>query len=108
MLPTGTYVRPQEVKMPVVTKVHKEASPDGTHQHIAQVCTEIGLHYTRAEVVAGLDRGETWKTWAAGATSPAEIRRLKFCPESGCVTSPYITTAPDHTTANNLDNLPPC
>ena len=92
--------------MIVVTKVRKERSLSGTHDHIEGVCTATGDHYTRAEVVAGLDRGEDWHTSAGGAT--AEIRKIETCPHPGCLLTPYITTEPDHTTSNNLDNLPIC
>jgi len=30
------------------------------------------------------------------------------CPAQHCPATPYITTAPDHTVANNLDNLLHC
>lgn len=92
--------------MPTVTKVRKERSPSGTHDHIEGVCTSGGTHYTRAQVIAGIDRGENWHTDAAGRT--ARIRKVGQCPYSGCPLSPYITTAPDHTVSNNLENLPPC
>jgi len=92
--------------MPVVTRTRKEPSSDGTHQHIAGVCTAEGNYSTRTQVVAGLDRGESWTT--SGGGSPARIKKISYCPRTGCYLSPYITTAPDHTTANNLDNLPPC
>lgn len=92
--------------MPIVTRSRKELSPDRTHRHIAGVCTADNLYYTRAQVVVGLDRGETWMTSGGGAS--ARIKKIPFCPATGCYLSPYITTAPDHTTANNLDNLPDC
>ena len=92
--------------MPVVTKVRKEMSSDGTHQHIAGVCAQSGVYSTRAAVIAGIDSGQDWQTFGGGQY--ARIRKLRYCPASACLLSPYITTAPDHTTANNLDNLPPC
>jgi len=61
---------------------------------------------TRAEVVAGLDRGEDWWTFGGGRT--AQIKKRQSCPYGNCLVSPYITTAPDHTKENNLDNLPSC
>ena len=90
----------------MVTHTRKEASADGTHEHVAGVCTTVGTYFTRAEVVSGIDRGETWLTSGGGST--ARIKKISYCPRTGCYLSPYITTAPDHTTANNLDNLPPC
>jgi hypothetical protein len=92
--------------MSTVVRVRKESSSDGTHQHIAGVCLVDGTYRTRAQVVQGLDRGEAWFTSGGGTT--ARIKKITYCPRSGCPLSPYITTAPDHTTSNNLDNLPPC
>ena len=92
--------------MPTITKVRKEQSASRTHQHIEGVCTTAGVHYTRAQVVAGLRRGEDWHTSAGGRT--AKIREIKGCTQPGCSLTPYITTAPDHTATNNLDNLPAC
>jgi hypothetical protein len=92
--------------MPTVTGARKEMSSDGTHQHIEGVCTTAGMHYTRAQVVAGIDRGEDWHTYAGGKT--AKIRKLIYCSAPGCFATPYITTAPDHTSQNNLDHLAPC
>jgi hypothetical protein len=92
--------------MPTVTKVRKESSQDGTHEHIAGVCSEGGTYYTRKEVTDGLDRGESWQTSGGGNT--AKIRKITYCPVDACLLSPYITTDPDHTTSNNLDNLPAC
>lgn len=92
--------------MPIVTKARKEASPDGTHQHIRGVCLADGTYRTRSQVVAGLDAGETWYTEGGGQY--ARIKKIGKCPREGCYLTPYITTAPDHTRLNNLDNLPPC
>ena len=92
--------------MPIVTRSRKELSPNGTHRHIGGVCTTDNGYSTRGQVVAGLDRGETWVTSGGGAT--ARIKKVPYCPATGCYLSPYITTAPDHTTANNLETLPDC
>lgn len=92
--------------MPTVTKVKKETAPDGSHRHIEGVCTTDGVHHTRAQVVASINVGNVWRT-SAGGTS-AVIKPLPYCPNPTCYAKPYITTAPDHTTTNNLENLPPC
>jgi hypothetical protein len=92
--------------MPTVTKVRKEVSADGTHRHIEGVCTTSGTHYTRKEVVDGITRGQDWHTSAGGKT--AKIKKVTSCPAPACYATPYITTAPDHTTENNLENLPEC
>jgi hypothetical protein len=89
-----------------VTKTRKELSADGSHRHIEGVCTTTGVHYTRREVVASINAGNVWMTSAGGST--AVIKPISYCPASGCFATPYITTAPDHTTTNNLENLPPC
>lgn len=93
--------------MPTVTGVRKELSADRSHHHLEGVCTDAAVHYTRAQVVAGIDRGEKWVTKGADG-SQATIKKLGYCPKAGCLAKPYITTAPDHTTANNLENLKAC
>jgi hypothetical protein len=92
--------------MPTVTKVRRELSSDRTHRHIEGVCTIANIHYTRKEVVNGIERGEDWHTSAGGKT--AKIKPMKYCPAAACLASPYITTAPDHTIENNLETLPEC
>ena len=55
-------------------------------------------------MVSGIDRGESWQTYGGGTY--ARIKKIPSCPRGDA--APYITTAPDHSVANNLDNLPPC
>jgi hypothetical protein len=93
--------------MPIVTRVRKEPAADGRHRHIKDVCLEDGSSCSRAEVVRGLDLGQKWFTRGKDG-SYAAIKRIQKCPFAGCMLTPYITTAPDHTTTNNLDNLDPC
>lgn len=91
-----------------VTKVRKEWSyVPRTHEHIEGVCTTDGTHYTRKQVVDSMGRGDTWSTRGPDGSS-ARIKPANGCPVNECPATPYITTAPDHTTANNLDNLPSC
>lgn len=92
--------------MPVVTRVRKVQAPDGKHEHIGGVCTADGTYFSRQQVAAAIDAGEAW--WSEGAGTRARIRKAPYCPYSECLTFPYLTTAPDHTTANNLENLPGC
>jgi hypothetical protein len=92
--------------MTTVTQVRKEPASDGIHQHIKGVCTTTNDYYTRKQVVDSINAGEVWET--SGGGSRARIKVIPYCPYGTCLTSPYITTAPDHTTSNNLDNLPPC
>jgi hypothetical protein len=92
--------------MPIVTRVRKELSADGTHRHIQGVCTDGGVYYTRQRVVEGIQNHENWQTYGGGRY--AQIKPLSYCPAANCIAKPYITTHPDHTVANNLDNLPQC
>lgn len=75
-----------------------------THEHTQGVIDSTGTFHTRASVVRSIDNGNLWQTSGGGRT--ARIRKIAQCPRPGCSVTPYITTAPDHTTANNLDNLP--
>lgn len=90
----------------VVTHVRKELSPDGTHEHIAGVCTEDGTFYTRQQVVDGIRAGETWRTSSAGYE--AEIEPIVYCPQPNCLATPYIRTHPYSTRKDNIENLDPC
>jgi hypothetical protein len=92
--------------VPIVTRVRKELSTDGTHWHIEGVCTAEGQRYSRADVAARIDGGESWLSRGGGTDVP--IRTTVSCPMPPCAASPYLTTAPDHTAANNLENLPRC
>jgi hypothetical protein len=92
--------------MPTAVRVRMETSADGSHRHIEGVCTSDGTHYTRRDVAAAIDRGLAWYSSDGVATSV--VRVMKFCPAASCMATPYITTAADSTTANNLDNLPRC
>jgi Protein of unknown function (DUF3892) len=91
----------------VVRKVRMEWSLDGGwHQHIEGVCTEGDAFYTRDEVVRSLRAGDVWTTEGDG--DYARIREVRSCNHPGCTVTPYITTAPDETKTNNLDELPRC
>jgi Protein of unknown function (DUF3892) len=89
-----------------VTNTSWERSDDGSHEHIKGVCTSAGISYTRREVVDSIAAGNEWVTSRNG--SSARIKPMDFCPAARCIARPYITTAPDHTTVNNLENLPRC
>jgi Protein of unknown function (DUF3892) len=91
----------------IVDRVHKVWSADHSHQHIESVCLIGGGHVSRTRVVASVDAGEEWRTRGRDGSS-ARIRTRAFCPHPTCYERWYITTDPDHTPANNLDNLPPC
>lgn len=90
----------------VVTKVRKESSADGTHRHIAGVCTANGTYYTRKQVVDSINAGNTWKTSADGYE--AGIEPLTHCPRTNCTATPYIRTNADNAKKDNLEDLDPC
>ena len=89
-----------------VTKTRFERVANPPHEHIEGVCTVDGSHYTRRQVVDSMAAGNQWATWDGRST--AHIKPLTYCPHSSCAATPYITTAPDHSVTNNLDNLPRC
>jgi len=90
----------------IVTKVRKELSSDGTHRHIAGVCTDDGTYYTRKQVVDSINQDNTWKTRARGLE--ATIHGVSYCPRTGCLATPYIQTNPDSSKKDNLENLDEC
>jgi hypothetical protein len=92
--------------VPTVTRVRKQLSADGTHWHIEGVCTDDETYLPRSDVVARIDGGEAWL--ASGGGVEVTIRTIVCCPLPPCSASPYLTTAPDHTAANNIENLPRC
>jgi len=85
---TINAVRKQPVAAPV------------SHQHISEVRTTGGSTFTRAQVIQKLRAGDTFTT-----TGNPQGRVYEHnCPR--CGSGDYITTHPDSTTTNNLDNLP--
>jgi hypothetical protein len=89
-----------------VKKVRKESvrSASGVHEHIIGVVTN-GSFYTNKQVVDSIEAKNDWFTDVEGQPK-AKIRPLGYCPKSDCRHKPYLTTDPDHTTRNNLENLP--
>lgn len=91
----------------IVTRVRKETSTEGgRHEHIEGVCTVENRFYFRRQVVDSIAAGNVWVTSAGGRE--AVIRPIRHCPWSGCFATPYITTRPDDSRDDNLENLPPC
>ncbi|WP_437596888.1 DUF3892 domain-containing protein [Sorangium sp. So ce590] len=91
-----------------VTKIRKQSvtNKDGnTHEHIIGVVTKTEAFYTNKEVVDSLDEGHEWYTEVKNEPK-AKIKKRGHCPKSNCGHKPYLTTDPDHTTKNNLENLP--
>lgn len=90
-----------------VTKIRKERSADGSHEHIAGVCTITDEFYSRSQVVASINGGNTWWTYVNGALG-ALIRVITYCPAGSCRMTPYITTRADDLLDDNLESLPRC
>jgi hypothetical protein len=90
----------------IVTRVRKELSADGSHRHIAGVCTESGGYYPRQHVVDSIKAGDKWRTRADGYE--AVITTVAYCFRATCAASPYIKTDPDSTKKDNLENLEEC
>jgi len=90
----------------VVTGVCKALSPDATHRHISELCTQGAIHFTRTEVIDSLSEGNAFRTLARGQS--AEVHVVESCPHDGCTLGPYLATNPDSTGADNLENLPSC
>jgi hypothetical protein len=91
--------------MQVVTRVRRVQAPDGGHEHLAGVCTAEGVYFSRFDVAIAIEAGEEW--WAERDGARAKIRPASSCPFPGCST-PYLTTAPDHNPATDLEQLPAC
>lgn len=85
-----------------INAVRKEpAAVPVAHQHIAAVRLTNGSTLTRAQVIAHINAGDTFTT----VGDPQGRVYVHACPY--CHSGDYITTHPDGTTTNNLDNLPP-
>lgn len=90
----------------VVTRVRKEKSSTGDHEHITHVCVD-GSAYTVDQVVSSIYRGDKWFSQGGGVTIP--IKALSNCfHNSRCPKKPYIKTDPDSSTKDNLEYLLPC
>lgn len=61
--------------MPTVTRVRKERSDDGSHEHIEGACTTDGVHHTRRRVADGIDACETWWSQAAATSRGSRTSR---------------------------------
>lgn len=84
-----------------INAVRKEpAAAPIVHQHIAAIRTTTGQTMSRAEVIRKISLRDTFTT----VGNPRGRIYVHPCPY--CHSGDYITTHPDHTTTNNLDNLP--
>jgi len=91
-----------------VTKVRKESvknTKGESHKHIVGVKRDNDAYSTNQQVIDSIKEGNRWYTKVSGEPN-AEIKDLAYCPNASCYHKPYLTTAPDHTTKNNLENLP--
>jgi hypothetical protein len=85
-----------------IVRVRKEPVYAPTHhQHIAAVELANGARYTRAQVIDYIGQGYEFYTYMSGRRARVYVHH---CPR--CFSRDYITTTPDGTVANNLDNLP--
>lgn len=88
-----------------ITAVRVETTADDPHEHIARARigfdTSTGL--SREALVSSLKdaRGDRYDTFANGELTAVVLRT---CPK--CSATDYITTNSEHTTANNLLELP--
>jgi hypothetical protein len=92
--------------MPRVKGVRWVLAADGTHDHIAGVCTAEDVYFSRDDVVNRIEQGEQW--WFGSDGTRARIRTARTCPSPGCGASSYITTDSADTSTYTLENLPVC
>jgi len=91
-----------------VTKVRKEAMPlDPKHEHIVGVQTDDGAYHPLPEVVASIERGDEWRTAAAGEPEAA-ISVEPYCTKPWCLRAPYLASEPGESVASDLEKLPRC
>lgn len=70
------------------------------HQHIIAVKLANGVTLDLPRVIQQIKEGVAFYTVANGYQARVYAAACRLC------RNPYITTSPDDTTANNLDNLP--
>lgn len=88
-----------------ITAVRVETTVDNPHEHVARV--RIGFDTTaglsREALVSDLQdpKGDRYDAFASGELTAVVLRTCPTCPAED-----YITTSSQHTTANNLLELP--
>jgi hypothetical protein len=88
-----------------ITAVRVETTAEDPHEHIARV--RIGFDTTSGLSLEALvsdlkdPKGDRYDTFAGGELSEVVLRPCPTCPAED-----YITTRSQHTTANNLLELP--
>jgi Protein of unknown function (DUF3892) len=84
-----------------ITRVRMvSASGGGYHEHIGAVELSTGQVLSVSEAISAIRRGIGFYTLVNGSQARVYVHNCGKC------RGPYITTSPDGTTANNLDNLP--
>jgi hypothetical protein len=84
-----------------IVRVRKVSSfAGGYHEHIGAVQLSTGQVLSVNDVIAAIRNGTGFYTMAGGSQARVYVPHCHRC------RTPYITTSPDGTTANNLDNLP--
>jgi hypothetical protein len=88
-----------------ITAVHVETTADDPHEHVARVRigfdTSAGV--SREALVSDLKdpKGDRYDTFASGELTEVVLRTCPTCPATD-----YLTTRSQHTSANNLLELP--
>jgi len=88
-----------------ITAVRVETSGDDAHEHISRVRLGFdgGVGLSREALVAELHnpKGDRYDAFANGELTEVILRTCPACPATD-----YVTTKSQHTTANNLLDLP--
>ncbi len=92
--------------MPQVRGVRWVLAADGTHEHIAGVCTAERVYFSRDDVASRIELGEQW--WVGNDGPRARIRTARRCPSPDCGVETYIATDSEDAPAFELENLPVC
>jgi hypothetical protein len=88
-----------------VTRVRRERSLSGSHEHIEGVWTSDDEYFSRGQVIRSLGAGEKW--YAPKGSSLATIGVVTYCPWPGCSLKPYVSALdPERRGANTLEMLP--
>jgi len=72
-----------------VTRVRRERSLSGSHEHIEGVWTTEDEYFSRGQIIRSLDAGETW--YAHEGRFLATIGLVTYCPWPGCSLKPYVS-----------------
>ena len=88
-----------------ITAVRVETTADDPHEHIARVRigfdSSVGLSHETLVSNMNDPQGDRYDTFANGELTDVVLRPCPDCPATD-----YLTTRSNHTTANNLLELP--